>query len=125
MKTVVLDAGALIAIERRDQAMVLMARKFVAREFTAHVPTPVIAQVWRGGARQHAVIRLVRSDAVRVEPLTVNDALNVGRLLAVTGTSDVVDGHVAFLARSLKATVITSDPKDLRRLDPGLELITV
>ncbi len=73
----------------------------------------------------HAVNELVRAPAVRIEPLTDAAARLTGRLLAVSGTSDVVDGHVAVLAQALRATVVTSDPKDLHRLDPGLELITL
>jgi predicted nucleic acid-binding protein len=115
----------LIAIERYDQRMTALTRRLAARDVSAHIPTAVIAQVWRGSARQHALIRLIGGDAVRVEPLTEEAARHVGQLLAASGTSDVVDGHVAVLAQSLQAAVVTSDPKDLNRLDPSLELIAL
>jgi hypothetical protein len=123
--TVVLDAGALIALERRDRRMVTIADELAMNRLTAHLPAGVLAQVWRGSPRQQPLARLVRHGAVRVEPLSEEVALRVGRLLAAAGTSDVVDGHVALLARGLRATVITSDPEDLHKLDPELELITI
>jgi hypothetical protein len=46
-------------------------------------------------------------------------------LLAQTGTSDIVDAHVVICAQAAGYAVITSDPLDLRRLDPKLRLITV
>jgi hypothetical protein len=49
----------------------------------------------------------------------------LGLLLAKSGTSDVVDAHVALLARRLHATVVTSDPDDLTALDPILTVVTV
>jgi hypothetical protein len=44
----------------------------------------------------------------------------VGALLGRAGTSDVVDGHVAVTAQSARATVVTSDESDLRRLSEQL-----
>jgi len=52
-------------------------------------------------------------------------AYRLGLLLAKSGTSDVVDAHVALLARRLQAIVLTSDPDDLRALDDTLTLVTV
>lgn len=52
-------------------------------------------------------------------------AYRLGLLLAEFGTSDVVDAHVALLARRLHATVLTSDPDDLTALDPTLTLVTL
>jgi hypothetical protein len=49
----------------------------------------------------------------------------VGRLLAGSGTSDVVDAHVVVCARRSGQSVLTSDPDDLRRLDPSLPLVTI
>ena len=40
-----------------------------------------------------------------------------------SGTADVVDASVALLARRLRAVVVTSDPDDLRRLDPLVNLV--
>ena len=40
------------------------------------------------------------------------------------GTADVVDVSVALLARRVGGVVVTSDPDDLRAVDPGLDLVT-
>lgn len=53
------------------------------------------------------------------------DAVNVGRLLAASGTFDVVDAHVVVCARRSAQRVVTSDPTDISFLDPTLELIIV
>jgi predicted nucleic acid-binding protein len=43
----------------------------------------------------------------------------------VSGTSDVADAHVVMCARRAGQRVVTSDADDLRRLDPGIELVTL
>ncbi len=60
--------------------------------------------------------------AIRVDAMTEEIALRVGILLAASGTSDVVDGHVALLARRLNAPVITADVEDLAALDGSLRI---
>jgi predicted nucleic acid-binding protein len=125
VRTLVLDAGALIALERRNKRMLALADELHRNRRAAFVPAGVVAQVWRGTPRQHAVLRLVRAQTVRVEPLTEEVAVQLGLLLAKSGGSDVVDAHVALLARLLRATVITSDPDDLTALDPGIDLVVV
>jgi hypothetical protein len=41
----------------------------------------------------------------------------VGRLLAASGTADIVDAHVVVCARRAGQRIVTSDPEDLRVLD--------
>jgi predicted nucleic acid-binding protein len=125
MTVLVLDSGALIALERRDLRMVKLVEKVTANRLPTYLPAGVLAQVWRGSSRQQPVSRFLGDRSVRVEPMTEEVARNIGRLLAAAGTNDVFDGHVALLAHGRKAAVITSDPKDLHILDPGLELIVV
>jgi predicted nucleic acid-binding protein len=125
VSTVVLDSGALIALERRDRRALALLRELVARRASAHVPATVVGQVWRGSARQHAVMRLLKAEAVRVHPFTEALSYRVGLLLRSSGTTDVVDAHVALLARSLRAPVVTSDEDDLRRLDAALDLVAI
>ena len=125
MKHVVFDAGALIALERRDLRLLALVDELIRARIAAHVPAGVVAQVWRGSARQHAVVRLLRAEAVRVHALSEAVAYRVGLLLARSRTSDVVDAHVAILARSLSAVVLTSDPDDLRRLDGKLDIVAI
>lgn len=115
--TLVLDAGALIALERADERLTSLLRRRGDRELV--VPATVVAQVVRS-ARQAVVLRLLAK--ARVVPLDDEDARRVGLLLGASGTTDVVDAHVAVVARRLSAPVVTSDPDDLHRLDPRLVL---
>jgi hypothetical protein len=46
-------------------------------------------------------------------------------MVAASGTSDIVDAHVVICARRSAQQVVTSDPDDLRRLDPEIGLIAV
>lgn len=125
MTPVVLDAGALIALERRDTRLLALADELHRQRQVAHVPTGVVAQTWRGSARQHATARLLRAQAVRVDPLSEDLAYQLGILLGSSGSTDVVDAHVALLARRLRATVLTSDPDDIAALDPTLRLVQI
>jgi predicted nucleic acid-binding protein len=108
-----LDAGALIAVDKRDRKM--RARLSVALEEGLPVRTgaTVVAQVWRDGARQANLARVLAG--VDVLPLDAEDAHRVGELLGVTGTTDVVDAHTAVLAERADH-ILTSDPKDMERL---------
>ncbi len=125
MPGVTLDAGALIALDRDDRrVIVLLAR---ARETAAQVtiPAPALAQAIRRPERQVRLSRLIRQAGTDVVALGRVDATHVGRLLAASGTSDVADAHVVICARRADQPVVTSDPGDLRQLDPVLRLIAL
>ena len=84
-----------------------------------------MAQVWRSPVTQVRLARLFRLDEVEVVPLDEDDARSVGQLLRRAGTADVVDAHVSLVAKRFGAAVITSDPDDLRALDPALDIVTI
>lgn len=114
----VFDTGALIGIDRNTEQMRAVLTEVVRAGATVHVPSVVVAQAWRSGARQARLARFLQDDRVVIVAFTPADAFAVGTLCAVTGTSDVVDGAVVVCARSAGAPfVVTSDPDDLRRLD--------
>lgn len=119
----ILDAGALIAIERRDRATI--ARLVRAHEDIEPVLTSaaVVAQVIRNPARQETLQRVLAG--IKEFPLDSKEARQIGKLLAATRTSDVVDAAVARIA-SPGDEILTSDPKDLRTLRPSRSIkITV
>lgn len=124
----VLDAGALIALEhtapgRRMTAILERVRK---GELSVVIPAGVVGQVWRDGARQAPLARLVhRRHGVHVVPLDLTHAKAVGELLRRCSVSDVTDAHVVFLARTRHAPVISSDPEDLHAIDPSVEVQVV
>lgn len=125
MPGVTFDAGGLIALDRDDRrAIVLLAR---ARETGARVTVPAsaLAQAIRRPDRQVRLSRLIRQPTTDVTDLGRVDAVNVGRLLAASGTSDITDAHVVICARRAGQPVLTSDPGDLNKLDPTLRLIAL
>lgn len=125
MAGMTMDAGALIAVDRNDRrVLVLLAR---ARETGSRVTVPAsaLAQAVRNPERQARLARLLRQPTTDVVSLDRVDATNVGRLLAASGTSDVVDAHVVICARRAGQWAVTSDPDDLRALDSTLQLVTI
>ena len=125
MPGLTMDAGGLISLDRDDRrVLVLLAR---ARETGARVTVPAttLAQAIRRPEKQARLSRLVRQPTTDVVPLDRVDATNVGRLLAASATSDIADAHVVICARRTGQPVVTSDPDDLRRLDPTLRLVTL
>jgi hypothetical protein len=125
MPGVTMDAGALIAVDRAHRrVLVLLAR---ARETGAvvTVPATALAQAIRRPERQARLARLIRQPSTEVISLDRVDATSTGRLLAASGTSDIADAHVVICARRASQPVVTSDPGDLRALDPAVSLITI
>ncbi|HXH55827.1 hypothetical protein [Iamia sp.] len=104
--------------------VVLLARTGETRARVT-VPATALAQAIRRPECQDRLARLIRQPTTDVVELDRLDATNVGRLLAASGTADVVDAHVVICARRRQQRVATSDPDDLRLLDPALELVTV
>ncbi|MGI9001670.1 MAG: PIN domain-containing protein [Pseudonocardia sp.] len=120
----VLDAGAFIALERADPTMRMLVDR-IRRESPPLVTSAgVVAQVWRGGARRQVELAFLLR-RTEVVDLTDSQARVVGTLLGVTGTSDPVDAHIALIARTRGWPVLTSDPDDLRTLDPQLTVFTI
>jgi hypothetical protein len=112
--TLVLDAGALIALDRRDR--VVWATYVAARRDGVALVSHggVIGQAWRaGGARQAALARALAGIDVRA----LDDDLGrrAGALLAKTRRGDVIDAALVLLARD-GDVILTSDVDDLMPL---------
>jgi predicted nucleic acid-binding protein len=123
--SLVLDAGALIALERRSPEVVAALSAAHRRGVMVLCPAGVLAQAWRGDGRQARISLLLKHDLTVVLPLDELTSKRVGRLAARTGSSDVVDLSVALAAKDHNAVVLTSDPGDIAAIDPGLVLIAV
>lgn len=117
-RPLVLDAGALIAVDRADRRMI----RLLELAGDIHVPAGALAQAWRNPARQVRLVRVVSSDAVTIHSLDGATARAAGQLCAATATSDVVDASVVLLARVVDGVTVTSDPDDLRRIDRAIAL---
>lgn len=112
--SIILDAGAFVALERGDRAT---WRRLKAALLSGSPPMThggVIAQVWRGGTGHQT--RLARSlQAVETVPLDEELGRRAGVLLARSGLGDAVDAALAAMAAH-GDRIITSDPHDLAAL---------
>ncbi len=109
----VLDAGAFVAVEKRDRRVGAMLRVLQQRRVSLWTSAGVVAQVWRQGARQALLSKVLAGVGVRA--LGPGDDKRTGELLALAGTDDVIDGHVALVVEN-GDQLLTSDPDDLDHL---------
>ena len=122
---IVFDAGGLIALERNDRRVFSILDTALEDGDRIMVPATALAQVIRNPARQVRLWRMIQFDKTEVIPLDGSQAQAVGALLARTSTTDIADAHVVICAQTAGYAIITSDPLDLKRLDPALRLIRI
>lgn len=112
--SLVLDAGAFVAVERGDRDIVALVKRerLAGRAPLSH--GGIVAQIWRGGAgRQAEVARLLRG--VDVRPLDEELGKRAGALLAAANQDDAIDAALVCVATD-GDDILTSDPLDLRLL---------
>ncbi len=113
--TVVLDAGALVAVERGDRDVVAIIERERRAGRMPRTHGGVVGQVWRGaGPRQAVLARLLAG--VDVVPLDEDFGRRAGVLLARSGARDVIDAAVVLLAAADLDEILTSDPRDIAAL---------
>ena len=111
--TLVLDAGAFIALERNERSMwVRLKAAAIARELPL-THGAVVGQVWRGGPRQARLARALQG--VDVRPLDRVLGRAAGELLGRTSSSDVIDAAVVLLAAD-GDDIVTLDRRDFEAL---------
>ena len=111
MSALVLDAGALVAVDRNDRAMIARLRVAQQHGMDLRSNAMVVAQVWRD--RQGRQVQLANLlHAVDVRAVDQRAGREAGVLLAATGSADPIDATVALLAQA-GDRVLTSDPADL------------
>lgn len=113
MAALILDAGALIAIERGDDKAAALLRAAALDGTELRTTSACVAQVWREPARQARLARLLAGCVEH--PLDPVGARRCGIALGASGTTDVIDASVATLADDGDA-ILTSDPRDIERL---------
>ncbi len=114
-----LDAGAFIALERRNRTMTALTQLFAEANTPLVTSAGVVAQVWRGGQERQVPLSFLLRRCV-VVALDYAVARTLGRILGRTKTADPIDAHVVLLARERSWPVLTSDSDDLLRIDPAL-----
>lgn len=111
--SLVLDSGALVALERNERQMWVRLK---AAQLDGDLPLThagVLGQVWRGGPRQARLSQALGGIDVRAldEPL----GRAAGQLLGAAGLADVIDAGVVLLATD-GDEIVTVDREDLERL---------
>lgn len=111
--TAVLDSGVLIAIDKGDRRVGAMLRVLQREGVPIRTSAGAVAQVWRDGSRQVNLARLL--PGIDICPLDDVAGKRTGELLGASGTSDLVDAHVALLVEP-DGRVLTSDEPDIKAL---------
>jgi hypothetical protein len=114
VSALILDSGALAAVDRDDRAMVARLAAAQRHGLELRSNAMVIAQVWRDRhGRQVNLARLLR--AVEVRTVTQQDGRHAGVLQGAAGAADPIDATVVLLAAP-GDRLLTGDPGDLTRL---------
>lgn len=111
----VLDTGALIALDRGDDRTWAALRAAARGSQAVQVPVGALAQAWRSGPRQARLARaLKKCDETALDGQTARE---LGELCGRSGTDDVIDASVAVAAarasRLGPVSVLTSDRADI------------
>lgn len=114
----IVNAGPFIVDgENVNSRLWALIKRAAERNADLHTTHPVLAQVWREPARQANLARALRFFDIHA----LDESIAVGRLLATSQTSDVVDAHLAVVAAQLGTFIVTSDPDDMSKLDARFE----
>ncbi len=112
--TLILDAGALVALERGDRDTWRRLNEESADGRKAATHGGVVAQIWRGGSGRQARLALAMR-GITVHDLGDSLGRTTGVLLGRSGTSDAIDAALVVLAKD-DDRIITSDPVDIAYL---------
>lgn len=109
-----LDAGALVAVDRDDRDV--HARLKAAQQHGLDLRTTgiILAQVWRDRRGRQARLSRILA-AVDVRPVDEQLGREAGILIGLAGTSDPMDATIV-LVSDTGDIVLTSDPLDISHL---------
>jgi hypothetical protein len=114
LSALILDAGALIAIDRGDRSTLVTIAAARRRGADLRSSPMVLAQVWRDpGGRQAELARFLKG--VHLPAVHDGDGRAAGLLQGVARTDDPVAAVLVLLARD-GDRVLTSDVDDMQRL---------
>lgn len=110
----VLDAGALLAVERAHRDTIALLKEELSAGRVPLTHAGVVGQVWRGGhGRQTMLARFL--PGVRIAALDESLGQRAGLLLGRARRADVMDAALVLLA-SDGDTILTSDVDDVKLL---------
>ena len=112
--SLILDAGALFAVERADRDTIALLKQELLSGRSPITHGGIVGQVWRGGSgRQASLARLL--PGLEVVSLDAPLGRRAGVLLGRARMEDVMDAALVLLAAD-GDFLITSDPDDLEPL---------
>lgn len=114
MAVLLLDAGVLIAHERGDRSPAAWLERAARENVDVAVAAPTIAEVWRDGARQARLARLL--NACRIVDCGPGLARAGGEVLAGARSHATLDAIVVAAAARVRGVVLTDDLADMRPL---------
>src|SRR5580704_6500568 len=106
---IVLDTGALIALERGDKRMIALLHRALTQGRALRVPAGVVGQAWRNGRVQVTLARFLRSEEVEIVPLDEELARSCGELCGAVNSANIIDASVVIVARERQDLIVTSD----------------
>ncbi|MCY3850901.1 MAG: hypothetical protein OXF75_08890 [Acidimicrobiaceae bacterium] len=109
--SIILDAGAFVALERNDRAMWRRLKEALQAESPPMTHGGVVGQAWRDGTGRQALLARALQ-AVETMPLDEQLGKRAGALLGRSGSTDAIDAALAAMADH-GDQIITSDPADL------------
>jgi predicted nucleic acid-binding protein len=104
----------VIAFERGTREVAVQLKEALIAGIRITIPTVVVVETWRGGARSARIASLL--DACVVEPLEETLARRAGELIASVKGAGAIDAVVVVSAATREDAIVTSDPDDLSRL---------
>ncbi len=119
MGGLIYDDSALVAAARADARMWTLHRGALERNEAPLVLAPVLARAWGATAgRPGPLPALLRGCSLVDFPVAA--AYDVGRLLARSGTTDIVAGAVVLAAVTTRSALVTAVPAPLHTLAEAL-----
>jgi hypothetical protein len=112
--TLILDAGALVAVERANREVVALIKGELAAGRSPVTHGGIVGQVWRGGGGRGARVAQLLP-GLDVRPLDAALGRQAGMLLGKARRVDVIDAALSLLAAD-GDMVLTSDPGDIAPL---------
>ncbi len=97
-----------MSVDRCERSAQEFLRAALQRRTPLHTTHPVVAQVWRSGARQARLARFLAT--ITVHPL---DGAALSARSLPSGTRDVVDAHLVAVAVELSEPILTGDVGDV------------
>ena len=111
--SLVLDSGALVALERNERQMWIRLKAAHVDGVLPLTHAGVLGQVWRGGPRQARLSQAL--GGVDIRPLDEPLGRAAGQLLGVAELADVIDAGVVLLAAD-GDEIVTADHVDREKL---------